>query len=202
MFGRGNRRRSMPPPFLLPPLIGQPPEYFGGSSEVIGYTWHLSVVNAGRPRSMTPGEVQFQLTSAADRRRRAGRTCRSTAGTWTLAAARRRPGARCCARKSSATPMRMPVTGDFNGDGVTDIGVFVDGQWFLDLNGNGKWDEGDLWAKLGTRGRPAGHRRLGRRRQDRHRHLRPGLAARSVGDSARAGPARCRQLPDACRPAR
>jgi hypothetical protein len=31
-----------------------------------------------------------------------------------------------------------------------DIGVFIDGQWFLDLNGNGRWDEGDLWAKLGT----------------------------------------------------
>ena len=44
----------------------------------------------------------------------------------------------------------MPVTGDFNGDGVTDIGVFIDGQWFLDLNGNGQWDEGDLWAQLGT----------------------------------------------------
>ncbi len=44
----------------------------------------------------------------------------------------------------------IPVTGDFNGDGVTDIGVFIDGQWFLDLNGNGRWDEGDLWAKLGT----------------------------------------------------
>ncbi len=44
----------------------------------------------------------------------------------------------------------MPVTGDFNGDGVTDIGVFIDGQWFLDLNGNGNWDEGDLWAQLGT----------------------------------------------------
>jgi hypothetical protein len=47
-------------------------------------------------------------------------------------------------------PAGRPVTGDWNGDGVTDIGVYVDGQWFLDLNGNGRWDEGDLWAKLGT----------------------------------------------------
>jgi hypothetical protein len=44
----------------------------------------------------------------------------------------------------------LPVTGDFNGDGIADLGVFIDGQWFLDLNGNGVWDEGDLWAKLGT----------------------------------------------------
>jgi hypothetical protein len=42
------------------------------------------------------------------------------------------------------------VTGDFNGDGVTDIAVYIDGQWFIDLNGDGKWDEGDLWAQLGT----------------------------------------------------
>ena len=49
------------------------------------------------------------------------------------------------------TDEATPVAGDFNGDGVSDIGVFIDGQWFLDLNGNGGWDEGDLWAKLGTR---------------------------------------------------
>jgi hypothetical protein len=44
----------------------------------------------------------------------------------------------------------LAVTGDFNGDGVTDIGVFVDGHWYLDLNGNGEWDSGDLWAQLGS----------------------------------------------------
>jgi hypothetical protein len=36
----------------------------------------------------------------------------------------------------------LPVTGDWNGDGITDIGVFRPGtgQWLLDLNGNRKWD--------------------------------------------------------------
>ncbi len=43
----------------------------------------------------------------------------------------------------------VPVTGDFNGDGITDVGVFFRGQWFIDLNGNGVWDKEDLWAKLG-----------------------------------------------------
>ena len=46
----------------------------------------------------------------------------------------------------------IPVTGDFNGDGITDVGFFYNGQWFIDLNGNGQWDEGDLWAKLGHEG--------------------------------------------------
>ena len=35
---------------------------------------------------------------------------------------------------------------------MCDVGVFIDGQWYLDLNGNGQWDEGDLWAKLGNEG--------------------------------------------------
>ena len=46
--------------------------------------------------------------------------------------------------------MRFPVTGDFNGDGKTEIGIYYKGEWFLDLNGNGEWDGDDLWAKLGT----------------------------------------------------
>ncbi|GAG35887.1 unnamed protein product, partial [marine sediment metagenome] len=41
--------------------------------------------------------------------------------------------------------------GDFNGDGITDVGIFTDGQWLIDLNGNGVWDDDDLWAKLGHR---------------------------------------------------
>ena len=102
-------------------------------------------------------------------------------------------------RTISASRGGIPVTGDWNGDGTTKIGVFIDGRWFLDLNGNGVWDEGDLWAKLGTRGRSAGHRRLGRRRQDRHRHLRSGVDRRPVGDRGRAGPARRRQQSAACR---
>jgi hypothetical protein len=40
----------------------------------------------------------------------------------------------------------LPVTGDWNGDGVTEIGVFrpSTGEWLLDLNGNDKWDGGTV----------------------------------------------------------
>ena len=34
------------------------------------------------------------------------------------------------------------VTGDWDGDGDTEIGVFRNGYWFLDANGNGAWDPG------------------------------------------------------------
>lgn len=34
----------------------------------------------------------------------------------------------------------VPVTGDWTGTGTTKVGVFADGKWYLDLNGNGAWD--------------------------------------------------------------
>ncbi len=34
---------------------------------------------------------------------------------------------------------QRPIAGDFNGDGVATIGVFSDGQWRLDANGDGRW---------------------------------------------------------------
>jgi probable HAF family extracellular repeat protein len=34
----------------------------------------------------------------------------------------------------------IPVYGDWNGDGRTKIGLYVDGTWLLDYNGNGVWD--------------------------------------------------------------
>jgi hypothetical protein len=33
-----------------------------------------------------------------------------------------------------------PVAGDWNGDALTEIGVFRNGAWYLDINGNGWWD--------------------------------------------------------------
>ncbi|MEZ6092045.1 MAG: VCBS repeat-containing protein [Pirellulaceae bacterium] len=42
------------------------------------------------------------------------------------------------------------LAGDFNGDGRDEVAIFVAGDWFIDINGNGKWDSADLWIKLGT----------------------------------------------------
>ena len=44
----------------------------------------------------------------------------------------------------------IALTGDFNGDGIDEAVLFIGGQWFVDLNGNGRWDRGDLWIRLGT----------------------------------------------------
>jgi len=37
-------------------------------------------------------------------------------------------------------PNVIPVTGDWNGDGITKIGVYSDGYWYLDTNANWQWD--------------------------------------------------------------
>ena len=29
-------------------------------------------------------------------------------------------------------------------------GIYHEGQWYIDLNRNGRWDEEDLWAQLGS----------------------------------------------------
>jgi FtsP/CotA-like multicopper oxidase with cupredoxin domain len=36
----------------------------------------------------------------------------------------------------------IPVTGDWDGDGITDIGVYRNGIWYLDMNGNRVWNQG------------------------------------------------------------
>ena len=45
-----------------------------------------------------------------------------------------------------------PVVGDWNGDGIKAIGIFRDGRWNLDMDGNGRSTEGDLVVNFGTAG--------------------------------------------------
>lgn len=42
--------------------------------------------------------------------------------------------------ESFGLPGDQPVIGDWTGDGRVRIGIFRNGQWYLDLNGNRKWD--------------------------------------------------------------
>ena len=42
------------------------------------------------------------------------------------------------------------VAADFNGDGIAEIALYSDGYWFIDINGNGRWDADDLWAEIGS----------------------------------------------------
>lgn len=52
-------------------------------------------------------------------------------------------------------PGDKPVVGDWNGDGFDDVGVFRNGTWYLDANGNSGWDGvagGDLVLQFGIPG--------------------------------------------------
>ena len=55
----------------------------------------------------------------------------------------------------------IPVVGDWTGSGVKTIGVFHDGTWFLDTNGDGHFGPEDVMAHFGREGRYPGRRRLG-----------------------------------------
>ena len=50
--------------YVPPPLPVKKPEWFGGSAKALGYTWHLSVVNAGAPRSVSEATAIYRLTAA------------------------------------------------------------------------------------------------------------------------------------------
>ena len=34
------------------------------------------------------------------------------------------------------------VVGDWDGDGTTNLGIYKEGVWYLDWNGNGAWEDG------------------------------------------------------------
>ncbi|HEV7224517.1 MAG TPA: SdrD B-like domain-containing protein, partial [Pirellulales bacterium] len=145
----------LPPPALPPaapaaagslPPVAAP--YLYGSWGVMGTTWHLSVIDAGLPRGAQPARnSQLHLTGSRFNAA-AWHSSKMTEGLWTLHGGHA-PGG----RHQNVTFGKLggiPVSGDFNGDGVSEVGIFKNGEWFIDLNGNGVWDKDDLWAKLGS----------------------------------------------------
>ncbi len=149
--------------FVTPPAIPLPlsvldlprinPDYqITGSSGELQMTWHLSVMNGGTPRGLDSNanavEGVWRTVSHLDQ------------GQWVSVAMHQG----CWTLPEGMSPITgvpqdgivfgiagaIPVSGDFNGDGLTEIGLYHEGQWFIDVNGNGRWDEEDLWAQLGT----------------------------------------------------
>src|SRR5690606_5602680 len=49
-------------------------------------------------------------------------------------------------------PGDVPITGDWNGDGIRTIGVFRDGTWYLDIDGYGRCADAERVAQFGQRG--------------------------------------------------
>ncbi len=134
------------PPYAPQPIV-LPMPFAGGSGGPGGFSWHLSVINGGQPREWNggsnfsdfPGSETFNPATwrGEDLNRQ---------GEWYIAD----ENGAVAKKYRFGLPGATPVAGDWNGDGVSEIGVFSNGLWFLDLDGNGLWDESDLWAKLGA----------------------------------------------------
>jgi hypothetical protein len=117
----------------------------------MGFTWHLSIVNAGWPRAnetASPSEARVQFTAASNDVA-LWHSAELHQGRWTLAKIDYNQ-VQIIREEVFGRADAKAVVGDFNGDGVSEIGVYINGQWFIDANGDGRWEEGDLWAKLGS----------------------------------------------------
>lgn len=143
-----------PPPMRWEPLLWSPAEPLIGVGHQAPPTWHLSVINAGYPRGRRSGQAVAdnevaQQAELLDLQAWQVRGMKESRWTIVSTAEIKRPIA---SRMSFDLPGAKPVVGDFNGDGYDELALFVDGEWFIDLNGNGAWDPSDIWLKLGDKG--------------------------------------------------
>lgn len=117
----------------------------------MGFTWHLSVINGGQPREVATNSPPSEIWRQArflDYTHWQSDHMRSAE--WTLSFEQHEESDEVAVKRYIfGVRGGLPVAGDFNGDGVDEIAVFFRGEWFIDLNGNGYWDEEDLWAQLG-----------------------------------------------------
>lgn len=129
----------------------QIPIYSGqNTTQFSANVWHLSVIDGGNPRGeLRPANVGQLSLVATSMVRVDARWNPPTmnSGRWEAMSIWGDPIDLQHVVLGDANA--QPVAGDFNGDGMTDVAIFIDGYWFIDINGNGKWDEEDLWARMG-----------------------------------------------------
>ncbi len=147
-------------PIVWQPLVWSPLPPMIGVGHDAPPTWHLSVINGGFPRGRRAGEPldESDVAEQADRLDVYAWTVRGMKeSTWKIVSTydKSKPTPRPMPLSSRVVfdlPDAQPLAGDFNGDGHDEVALFIDGEWFIDLNGNSRWDEKDIWLKLGTHG--------------------------------------------------
>lgn len=141
-------------PIYAAPLLWEPLPLLIGYGHQEMPTWHLSIINGGFPRGMRNGEPvdEEQVAQVADRLNVYKWSVRGLKdSTWHIVSTNPRTEA-STQRMVFDLPGAEPLAGDFNGDGFDELALFLDGEWFIDINANGRWDESDIWLRLGKRG--------------------------------------------------
>ncbi|MFG0261256.1 MAG: SdrD B-like domain-containing protein, partial [Novipirellula sp. JB048] len=112
-------------------------------------SWHLSVINGGFPGGVNPGNPETIKPIAATSMPEDWPEGEHNSGRWGI---NNSEGAliEIANRLTMCDKDAIALTGDFDGDGKAEAVLFINGHWFVDLNGNGRWDKGDMWMKLGT----------------------------------------------------
>ena|GEM_PF-1346797 len=127
------------------------------------FSWNLSVINAGYPRAngATDGIAVGEHASRTTMILSEGETNPASGARYVSVAWNPLPmnqsgwyvrGKDGLIRKrfTFGPDGGVPVVGDFSGDGIAKLAVYHEGHWYIDLNGNGRWDEEDLWVEMGS----------------------------------------------------
>ena len=138
-----NRLQTYALPSVVSPVV-----FLAGAAAPVTHTWHLSVLNGGQPRRELADSANGQTAQYRVFNQTAWAGMNMNQGTWTVYNSKGKAVRKVVFGLHGAAP----IGGDWNGDGKMELGMYLNGEWFLDLNGDGVWDAGDLWAQLGHEG--------------------------------------------------
>jgi len=133
--------------FADPVAVGSPTRMY----DEWAVSWHLSVINGGFPRGERAEDGIIRRASAKHSSE-AWEAGEHADGRWNMQWLEENldDGMVHPADFNLGGDHAIALSGDFDGDGSDEAVIYVAGQWFVDLNGNGFWDPGDLWIELGT----------------------------------------------------
>ncbi len=143
-----------PPPLYYQAPIWHAPEPLIGIGVKAPPTWHLSVINGGNPRGVRNGDpiTEAEVAEKTEHLDVYAWQVHGVKESLLTSVSTAQIKRTAISRTTFDIPNAKPLTGDFNGDGVDELALFINGEWFIDLNGNGTWDDEDIWIKMGHKG--------------------------------------------------
>ena len=154
---------NFPYVYYQPIIPGSMTTLYGGGGFVDEYSWHLSTINDALPRSEKIQESSFGFRGELKQDAQAlyGAIFGSS-GLANVSEFRSAQTEKWILRDVLNSSVKdrefddfgvsgIPVVGDWKGEGRDYVGIFKNGEWYLDRNGDGKWTaEDDIWANLGS----------------------------------------------------